>query len=91
MKTTLELPDDLVRQMKLRAVHERRKLKDVAAEAIRRGLAAEPVLPSPARRRVQLPLFTSPPEAVPVELTCEEVDRLLLTNEMKAVDEVAGR
>ena len=38
MKTTLELPDELVQEMKLRAVRERRKLKDVAAEIFRRGL-----------------------------------------------------
>ncbi len=42
MKTTLDLPDDLVKELKLRSVHERRKLKDVAAQAIRRGLQAEP-------------------------------------------------
>ncbi len=35
---TLDLPDDLVQELKLRSVHERRKLKDVAAQAIRRGL-----------------------------------------------------
>ena len=41
MKTTLDLPDELVRQMKLRALNEGRKLKDAAAELLRRGLAAE--------------------------------------------------
>lgn len=45
MKTTLDLPADLVRAMKLRAVHQGRKLKDVAAELLQRGLAAPPVLP----------------------------------------------
>ena len=38
MKTTLELPDDVMRQVKIRAVHEGRKLKDLMAELIRRGL-----------------------------------------------------
>ena len=47
MKTTLDLPNDLVREMKLRAVHEGRKLKDVATETIRRGLA-QPEPPSRA-------------------------------------------
>ena len=41
MKTTLDLPDDLVKQVKLRAVHDGRKLKDTFAELISRGLAAE--------------------------------------------------
>lgn len=40
MKTTLDLPDDLVRQLKLRALREGRKLKDAAADVLRAGLAA---------------------------------------------------
>ncbi len=38
MKSTIDLPSDLVREMKLRAVHEGRKLKDVAAELLRAAL-----------------------------------------------------
>jgi plasmid stability protein len=41
MKTTLDLPDELVRRLKLRAVHEGRKLKEVAADMLRTGLAAQ--------------------------------------------------
>jgi len=40
MKTTLDLPDSLVKQVKLRAVHEGRKLKDEVAHLLRKGLAA---------------------------------------------------
>lgn len=40
MKTTLELPDDLMRAVKLRAAATDRKLKDVVTEAIASGLAA---------------------------------------------------
>jgi plasmid stability protein len=43
MKTTIDLPDDLVRELKLRAVREGRKLKDAAAAAIRAGLAVAEV------------------------------------------------
>jgi plasmid stability protein len=39
MKATFDLPADLVRQLKLRAVRERRKLKDAAADVLRAGLA----------------------------------------------------
>ncbi|MEX0670115.1 MAG: hypothetical protein WD060_06640 [Pirellulales bacterium] len=39
MKTTLDLPDALVKQVKLRAVREGRKLKDAVAELLRKGLA----------------------------------------------------
>ncbi|MBA3544145.1 MAG: antitoxin [Chthoniobacterales bacterium] len=38
MKTTLDLPDDLMREVKIRAVHEHKKLKDIIAELIRKGI-----------------------------------------------------
>ncbi len=41
MKTTIDLPPDLVKKMKLRAVNEGRKLKDVAADLLERGFATE--------------------------------------------------
>jgi plasmid stability protein len=40
MKATFDLPEELVRQLKLRAVRRRQKLKDLAAEILRAGLAA---------------------------------------------------
>jgi hypothetical protein len=43
MKTTLDLPDTLVKQVKLRALQEGRKLKDAVADLLRRGLAASTV------------------------------------------------
>src|SRR5829696_2551295 len=42
MKTTLDLPDDLVKEVKLKAVREGRKLKDAIADLLRRGLDAPP-------------------------------------------------
>ncbi len=41
MKTTLELPDPLMRKVKVRAAETDRKLKDVMAELIARGLDEE--------------------------------------------------
>jgi plasmid stability protein len=40
MKTTLDLPDELMREVKIRAVHEHKKLKDAIAELLRKGMAA---------------------------------------------------
>lgn len=56
MKTTLELPNALVRAVKVRAVHSNRKLKDLVAELIERGLAApgQPIKPSVPPKRVRL-------------------------------------
>ena len=55
MKTTLDLPDDLMREVKIRAVHQRKKLKDAIAELIRKGMAAgktrAPKIPKPVKLR----------------------------------------
>ncbi len=45
MKTTVELPDDLMRAVKIRAAHSNRKLKDVLVELLQRGLAGQPQQP----------------------------------------------
>jgi hypothetical protein len=42
VKTTLDLPADLVREIKLIAVNEGRKMKEVAADLLRRGLGQAP-------------------------------------------------
>ena len=49
MKTTLDLPDELMRQVKLRAVHRNQKLKDAIAQLLQLGMAAAPVTPAPQR------------------------------------------
>lgn len=42
MKTTLEMPDDLMRRIKLRAVERNQKLKDTIAQLLEAGIAAAP-------------------------------------------------
>ena len=54
MKTTLDLPDDLMRQVKIRAVHEQKKLKDAIAEFIRKGMAAGKNRPAKMPKPVRL-------------------------------------
>lgn len=48
MKTTLELPDELIRRIKLRAVHRNQKLKDAVAQLLEAGIAALPSAEPPA-------------------------------------------
>lgn len=66
VKTTLELPADLMQQLKLLAVQEHRRIKDVAADALRRGLLPEQ-RPDRIRHRVKLPLIRGGHPAAPGE------------------------
>jgi len=87
MKTTIDLPEDLVREMKFRAVREGRKLREVAEEVFRRGLAAPVASREPGERhRVKLPIIPAPADAKPFALSGER----LLELEMKAQGGDAG-
>ncbi len=79
MKTTLDLPDDLMRAVELRAVNENRKLKDVIADLLRRGLAEAASVPGSLRTRVRLPLVDCAHRARPAEeLTPDRVAEVLI-------------
>lgn len=62
MKTTLELPDELARRIKIRAAERNQKLKDTIAQLLELGLANAPQAdvpqraPRPVRLRRQGPL-----------------------------------
>jgi hypothetical protein len=40
MKTTIELPDELVTEIKIEAARQKKKLKDLVPELVRAGLSA---------------------------------------------------
>jgi plasmid stability protein len=87
MKTTLELPDELMQAVKFRAVRENRRLKDVVAELLRRGLIQEPD-EAGSLRRVRLPLVQCVHPARPdEEMTPERTARVLIEQEAR---EAAG-
>ncbi|AFE17429.1 hypothetical protein MRGA327_16020 [Mycobacterium tuberculosis RGTB327] len=55
MKTTLDLPDELMRAIKVRAAQQGRKMKDVVTELLRSGLSqTHSGAPIPTPRRVQV-------------------------------------
>ncbi len=82
MKTTLDLPDELMRAVKIRAVEENRKLKDAIAELLRLGLSQRGAGPPTVRSRVKLPLVRCAHEAPPgEEMTPERVAKLLLAED----------
>jgi len=89
MKITLDLPDALVKQVKLRALRDGQKLKDAVADLLRKGLAAAkgagpeelgPVISKD--RKTGLPVIECKHGASPQEeLTPERVADLLLAQE----------
>jgi hypothetical protein len=82
MKTTLDIPDDLMRAVKIRAVEEDRKLKDMVADLLRKGLAQPECETPQIRHRVKLPLIrTSHPAKPGEELTPERISEILLEQE----------
>jgi hypothetical protein len=87
MKTTVDLPAELVRAIKIRAIEENRKLKEMIAELLRRGLgdgfSSEP---DAVGRRVRLPLVQTAHVAKPEEeITPERVAAILLDEDSKNV------
>jgi plasmid stability protein len=66
IKTTLDLPDDLMHEVRIRAVHEHKKLKDAIAEFLRKGLAAGKTQPTKMPKPIKLrggPITTEEIEA----------------------------
>jgi plasmid stability protein len=83
VKTTLDLPDELMRAVKVRAAQQDRKIKDVVAELLRRGLSQTEIgtaIPTP--RRVRLPLVQCGGAAQGREMTPERVAAALLDEEV---------
>lgn len=87
MKATFDLPPALIRKLKLEAVREGRKLKEVAADVIRRGLDV------PASNRRRNVIDTDPQTGLPVircrraankdELTPERIADILHQQEVE--------
>ena len=91
MKMTVDLPDALVKEIKLRAVHDDLKLKDAIAELLRKGLEA----PEPPQAdddgpgyiidpQTRLPLIlTRNPATTWEELTPDRMKDILLEQELE--------
>ena len=90
MKTTLDLPDALVKQVKIRAVREGRKLKDAVADLLRKGLAVADTVPDVGAAMITkdkksgLPVIECKQAASPEEeMTPERVADILLAQEVE--------
>ncbi len=97
MKTTIDLPNDLVKKVKLHALHEGRKLKDAMADLLRKGLATTSVSPAaPASPGVKtdpktgLPFFPSAADAPITRLSTEEIYAMMHQLQQEEDRERAG-
>ena len=78
MKTTLDLPDELMRTVMIRAAEENLELKEVVANLLRLGLSAASPEKTMVRNRVQFPLVECAHPAKPGdELAPERVADIL--------------
>ena len=77
MRTTIDLPDDLFRQVKARAALEGRKLKDLLAEYVEQGLSRSSI-PGELRRRARSEIpIARPATGVPIPaLTNAEIEEI---------------
>jgi hypothetical protein len=58
MRTTLDLPDELLKRAKIEAVQRGTTLRDLVSAALERELG-QPLGPKPARKRAHFPIFGS--------------------------------
>ncbi|MDE0102764.1 MAG: hypothetical protein OXN89_10325 [Bryobacterales bacterium] len=82
MRTTLDLPQELMLAVRVRAAEKNRKLKDVVAELLWLGLASASAARPAVRNRVRLPLVECAQPVVPdQELTPDRVAIVLADRE----------
>lgn len=83
MRTTLDLPDDLMRSIKVRAAQEDATLTETITTLLRASLSAAS---RPTATRVQFPLVLGQRRATPNELSAEQVSELDASHEAAATD-----
>lgn len=98
MKTTLDLPDELIREIKLRAVVQGRTMKDLVAELLRQGLGMAPpgrLEKPPAGSIVEigergLPVIRCRPQAPATGMRVEELLKLEQDTQVEEDSKHAG-
>lgn len=90
MKTTVNLPDSLVKQVKMRAVREGQKLQDAVAELLRLGLSAAKVsgeraaIPVVIRdAETDLPVIQCQRPPAPEEISADRIAEILSAQDVE--------
>ncbi len=74
MRTTLDIPDETYRELKIKAAREGTPVRQIVLRGIEREL--RPVQTQPGRRKFQIPVIPSTQQGT-LHLTNEEIDDLL--------------
>ena len=95
-KTTIELPDDLMKRVKLRALRDGKKLKDTVTDLLKAGLSPSSVAPRALQRPVLtkdpktgLPLIKCPRRPAVDEASPDRVAQILIDQEAEWARESA--
>lgn len=89
MKTTFDLPDSLVKQVKLRALTEGRKLKDTVADLLRKALSGSEGESNSEKavitkdKKTGLPLIQCNRTPAPEEISPDRLAEILLAQEVE--------
>lgn len=75
MRTTLDLPDDLMKRAKIAAVERGMTLRDLVAEGLRQALAGKKA--APTRARLKLPAVKVPDDAPILKMSTEEIKQIM--------------
>ncbi len=85
MRTTLDLPDPLFRELKAESALRGMKLKELVADLLRRGLAHQQQVSTPGQRS-PLPVIRKATGTPHPALTHRELDHLLTAEEAHVQD-----
>jgi hypothetical protein len=83
MRTTIDLPDDLIRQVKARAALDGLRLKDLITRFVEQGLKQGSLPPGARAKRSELPVIRGATGHPVPSLTNAEIDRLLDADEVR--------
>lgn len=86
MRTTIDLPDDLLRRAKATAALRGQKLKELVAALIERGLDSAEVAPDARGHRAPLPHFRCLDGARVSNLTNDTIEGALTAEDLNRLD-----
>ena len=77
MRTTIDIPDETYRELKIKAAREGKPLRDIVLQGIEREL--RPGEAQPTRKKFQVPIIPSTQPGT-LHITNEEIDDILASS-----------